>query len=137
MGLFSVADLTELRSLTAELKFHDECRIRAARDEADGFGGYTQSWSDSANFPCNVITGNNATQAGNQGLVPILGEETAVTIELPFAEAVDSAGQAIVTAADRIVSDNRLFEIVHIAPPGGLDMLVTAYCVDRGVDDGA
>lgn len=137
MGLFSVADLTELRALTADLKFHDQCRIRYARDEADGSGGYTHAWSDSANFPCNVITGNTATQAGNQGLVPILGEETAASIELPYAESVDSAGQVIVTAADRIVCDNRLYEIIHIAPPGGLDMLVTAFCVDRGMDDGA
>lgn len=133
MGLFTPADLAELRALTAELKLHDRCRIRAARDVTDGSGGYTQHWADSADFPCNLIAGNSAVQAGNQGMAPLLGEETAATFELPYDAAVDSAGQVTLTAADRIVCDNRLYEVVHIASPGSLDMLVSVYCVDRGM----
>lgn len=131
MGLFSAADLSTLRGLVADLKFHDECRIRASVDVADGNGGYTQAWSDSANFPCNLITGNNAQQAGNQGLLPLIGEETSAIAELPYDAAVDSGGALTLKASDRVVCDNRTYEVVHIAAPGGLDMLVSAYCVER------
>jgi hypothetical protein len=111
--------------------WNDECRLDGATPVADGEGGYTHRWDASAGFPCNVITGNNATQAGNQGLVPLIGEETAVTVELPYEMGVDAGGRLVIAAADRIVSGNQTFEVVHIAPPGGKDTIVTAYCVVR------
>lgn len=110
--------------------WNDQCRVESANPVDDGESGYTHTWVPGLPFDCNVITGNNATQAGNQGLVPLLGEETAVTVEVPYAVGFVS-GELTITAADRITSGTETYEVVHIAPPGGKDTIVTAFCVVR------
>jgi hypothetical protein len=95
------------------------CEVRRARRGEDGHGT-VREWSETV--VCSVVTPTTKA-AAHGGMVPVVGDEPAATIVLPWG--------TVLAAADEIHCDGVVYEVVRVDGPGAYGVQVTAYGLPR------
>ena len=110
----------ELAAIRAEqvATMPDTCTVQSVTRTADGMGGFTEDWDDSASYACRL----SVTSGRELEIAARITNQRAVTITLPHGSAV--------TTGSRLVIGSQTYEIITVLTSGAWSTALRVLAVE-------